>query len=220
MADYKALVLGSTGAIGQSQRCTKIIALSRRAIDPSAFATVFPGVQPEGASKIHVQVVDYDNIVTADSASFQADAAFCCLGTTRHDAGSDEAFRKEIEIENVVDLEYVANTGKLLKPNNVPYFALVSAMNANANSWFLYPKTKGVSAEAIKALNFQRTTILEPGLSQRGDLTRFAERLGHWFFVPSVSVAAVAKSMIHDYEVNGTTSGVRIVSNSEIKAFD
>ncbi|OQR86138.1 oxidoreductase htatip2-like protein [Achlya hypogyna] len=214
MAEYRAVVVGATGAIGrelvkqltESTRCTSVIALSRRALDPSALAAAFPGAT---IAKIRVQVVDYDHLQLADVASHGANAAFCCLGTTRKDAGSDEAFRK-------VDLTYVENSAKLAKEADIQYFALVSASNANARSWFLYPKTKGLAEEAIKALGFRRTCILQPGLLQRGDLTRYVERVGQWI-LPSVSVTGVAKAMIRDYETNGATAGLRIVSMREMQ---
>ncbi|EQC39779.1 hypothetical protein SDRG_03204 [Saprolegnia diclina VS20] len=217
MAEYTALVVGATGAIGRevvkqlaaSVRCTQVVALSRRAMDASALAAAFPGA---AANKIRVHVVDYDHLQPADVAGHGATATFCCLGTTRKDAGSDEAFRK-------VDLTYVENIGKLAKDANLPYFALVSASNANAASWFLYPKTKGLAEDAIKALSFPRTTIAQPGLLQRGDLSRFVERVGHCV-LPSVSVAAVAKAMVTDYETNGATPGLTILAHNDMKAFE
>jgi oxidoreductase len=91
MSSYKAIVIGSTGAIGrelvkllaESAKCTKVIALSRRAIDTSSLTSVFPGLPAEQTAKVHVHVVDYEKLQSSDFDLHNADAAFCCLGTTR-----------------------------------------------------------------------------------------------------------------------------------------
>lgn len=60
------------------------------------------------------------------------------------------------------------------------------SQNANKNSWFLYPKTKGEGDEAIGKLQFERTSYFRPGLINRGDLMRKVEMIG-LYVVPSVS---------------------------------
>ncbi len=41
------------------------------------------------------------------------------------------------------------------------YFYLIGA---KANAWTLYPSTKGKAEDAVKALDFERTSIYRPGL--------------------------------------------------------
>jgi oxidoreductase len=64
------------------------------------------------------------------------DASFMCLGTTRKDAGSAEAFRK-------IDLHWATKFANLSKEAGIPHFQLLTAQGSNKNSWFLYPQTKG-----------------------------------------------------------------------------
>ncbi|ETW07663.1 hypothetical protein H310_02126 [Aphanomyces invadans] len=219
MADYIAIVVGGTGSVGRelikllaiSTRCKKVVALSRRPIEPSSFATVFPGLPETEASKVLVHVVDFDNLKDEDFAMHHADACFCCLGTTRADAGSAEAFMK-------VDLHYVSKTAELSKAAGIPYFGLLTASNANKGSWFLYPRTKGLAQEAVANLNFIRTGFFQPGLLRRGDLARSVERWAS-YVLKSVSVCAVAKAMLANYESTPST-GLTVVSMADILAFD
>lgn len=83
------------------------------------------------------------------------DDAFCCLGTTRRDAGSAEAFRR-------VDLDYVVAFARLSKRAGAQRFLLVSSVGASAGSPFLYPRTKGESEAAVSALGFSTVVILRP----------------------------------------------------------
>jgi len=65
------------------------------------------------------------------------DAAFCALGTTRGDAGSDQAFIK-------VDYDYVTQFAEQAKAAGARDFHLVTSVGANKSSWFLYMRTKGL----------------------------------------------------------------------------
>ncbi|KAF0693589.1 Aste57867_15454 [Aphanomyces stellatus] len=217
--EYKAIVLGGTGAVGRelikllaaSNRCNGVVALTRRPIASSAYATTFPGLQNE--TKLVVDAVDFDKLKLDDFAKHNADACFSCLGTTRADAGSDAAFIK-------VDLEYVSNAAALCKQAKIPYFGLLSASNAAKDSWFLYPRTKGLAEDAIEKTHFVRTGIFRPGMINRGHLARTAERIGN-VLLPSftVSAAAIARAMMADYEANAH-AGTTIVSMAEIKSLE
>ncbi|RQM30538.1 hypothetical protein B5M09_000278 [Aphanomyces astaci] len=129
MADYNAIVVGSTGSVGRelikllasSTRCKKVVAIARRPIDPSTYATAFPGLPETHAAKVLVHVVDFDQLKIEDFAAHEADACFCCLGTTRADAGSADAFIK------AVDLHYVTKAAELSKEAGIPYFGLLTA---------------------------------------------------------------------------------------------
>ncbi|KAG7391257.1 Oxidoreductase htatip2 [Phytophthora boehmeriae] len=138
------------------------------------------------------------------------DAAFSCLGTTRKDAGSAEAFRK-------VDLEYVTTFAELAKGAGVPYFGLLTASNANKDSWFLYPQTKGEVEENVKRLSFERTSIFRPGLIDRGEKARTVESIAS-YILPSITTRAIAKGMTVDYESGSV--GLKEWSNADLKQFE
>ncbi|KAL4166912.1 hypothetical protein KRP22_012399 [Phytophthora ramorum] len=191
---YVALVQGATGAVGrdlvaelvQSPSCAKVVALTRREIPVTSWGAAFPSM---------------------DKVPADVNAAFSCLGTTRKDAGSAEAFRK-------VDLEYVAKFAELAKDAGVPYFGLLTASNANKDSWFLYPQTKGEVEESIKQLSFERTSIFRPGLINRGELARTVESIAG-YLLPSVTTHAIARGMLVDYERSG--KGLKEWSNADLK---
>jgi oxidoreductase len=79
------------------------------------------------------------------------------VGTTRSQAGSAEAFRK-------VDYTYTMSCAKLMKTGGIKHFHLMTSMGANANSWFLYPQTKGQVEEECKQIGFDKLSIYRPGL--------------------------------------------------------
>jgi len=129
------------------------------------------------------------------------DVCFTCLGTTRKDAGSAEAFKR-------VDYGYVSKIIDACKAKSVPHYYQVSATNANASSYFLYPQTKGrIDAYAVDA-QLPFTTIVRPGLLEREDKARFVEKLGSWF-VNAMPVQNVARVMVKHFE------SVKSKSNSE-----
>ena len=83
------------------------------------------------------------------------DDAFCCLGTTRRDAGSAAAFRR-------VDLDYVVAFAGRAKRAGASRFMLVSSLGASPGSPFLYPRIKGECEAAISAIGFTAVVIVRP----------------------------------------------------------
>ncbi|KAJ3030041.1 UNVERIFIED_CONTAM: Oxidoreductase htatip2 [Siphonaria sp. JEL0065] len=171
-------------------------------------------IDSDSNGKLSVRVVDFNKLEKSDLAASgdgkPAAAVFCCLGTTRGDAGSAEAFRK-------VDYDYVNSSAKFAKEAGTEYFGLLTSTGANKDSWFLYMKTKGEIEEAVKALEFPRLSIFRPGLLNRGAASRAWESVAV-LIGPSVSVSTVAKAMIHDYE--NPSSSVAVLTeytDSQIK---
>jgi uncharacterized protein YbjT (DUF2867 family) len=83
------------------------------------------------------------------------DDAFCCLGTTRRDAGSAVAFKR-------VDLDYVVAFARRVRRAGAVRFMLVSALGASPGSPFLYPRTKGECEAAISTIGFTTVVIVRP----------------------------------------------------------
>ena len=149
----KAIVIGATGLVGQhlikqlSELYETLIVIARR---PPRYIN----------SSMHFyQVSDFDNLteVFVSIGVNQNTDAFSCLGTTKKQAGSDEAFRK-------VDYDYNVTFAKLCHEKGVKNFFLLSSMNADSNSRFLYNKVKAETENAIVALNFNQLTIFRPSL--------------------------------------------------------
>ncbi|MDN3397629.1 NAD-dependent epimerase/dehydratase family protein [Psychrobacter sp. APC 3426] len=149
----KAIVIGATGLVGQhlvkqlSELYDTLIVVARR---PPRYIN---------ASMRFYQINDFDNL-TEVFASVGADSktdAFSCLGTTKKQAGSDEAFHK-------VDHDYNVNFATLCRDKGVENFFLLSSMNADIDSRFLYNRVKAETEQSIMALDFPQLVIFRPSL--------------------------------------------------------
>jgi len=141
---------------------------------------------------------------------------FSCLGTTRKDAGSAEAFRK-------IDLHYVKSGAELAKKANAFHFGLVTSTGANPKSWFLYPQTKGEIEEECKKLKFPSLGIFRPGLLDRGEGARFVEKLAS-SIVTAIHVKTVASALRVEAEKKRekwtqVAPSVEVYANDEINRF-
>jgi oxidoreductase len=208
-----AIVIGGTGAIGKyvilellkNEQFNKVTLLARRKyMSPEAPNQEFTH------EKLIQKIVDMDKLDDIKSEFAGHDKAFCCLGTTRKDAGSAENFRK-------IDYDLIVKFAILCKESNVPQIDVVSASGANANSWFLYPKTKGQADDAILDMNFQRCTIWRPGLLERGSDARPIESFltAITFGMAGIPVQKVAAAMVKQSLVEKTGNQI-IDGNSNI----
>lgn len=149
----KAIVIGATGLVGQhlvkqlSELYDTLIVIARR---PPRYIN---------ASMRFYQVNDFDNLaeIFASVGVDRKTDAFSCLGTTKKQAGSDEAFRK-------VDHDYNVNFAKLCQDKGVENFFLLSSMNADIDSRFLYNRVKAETEQSVMALNFAQIVIFRPSL--------------------------------------------------------
>jgi len=149
----KAIVIGATGLVGQhlvkqlSELYDTLIVIARR---PPRYIN---------ASMRFYQINDFDNLseVFASVGADRTTDAFSCLGTTKKQAGSDEAFRK-------VDRDYNVNFAKLCRDKGVENFFLLSSMNADIDSRFLYNRVKAETEQAIMALDFGQLVVFRPSL--------------------------------------------------------
>lgn len=160
-----ALVIGATGATGKD--------LVNELLGDPDFTEVHLFVRKtlnfnNPKAKVHLvdfnQPEEWKNLV-------KGDVAFSCMGTTLKAAGSKEAQRK-------VDVDYQYNFAKSARENNVDDFVLVSAYGATSKSKMFYSKIKGELEDKIKALQFPKLTIFQPGMLDRKDSERFAEAVG------------------------------------------
>jgi uncharacterized protein YbjT (DUF2867 family) len=103
------------------------------------------------------------------------DVAFCCLGSTLRQAGSQEAFR-------AVDLELVLAFARRARELGARHFIVISALGANPASSIFYNKVKGEMETALKAMDWPQLTIARPSLllGPRSEF-RLGERLAEPF---------------------------------------
>src|SRR5271163_1406874 len=159
----KVLILGATGLVGHS---ALVQAVTHLAIDQ----VVAPTRKPLPANgKLMNPVSEQLELVLPDVLTWGIDAVICALGTTTAKAGSKEAFR---QVDYVLPLAFA----RLAHQQGAEIFALVSAIGADVNSSFFYPKTKGEVERDMKLIGFRSLTILRPSIiaGKRED-ARFAE---------------------------------------------
>lgn len=152
------LILGSTGLVGRQ-------ALALALADPSVTRIVAPTRKPLDAALVREgrllnPQVDFSRL-PADAPWWRADAVLCALGTTRRQAGSDEAFRQ-------IDHDFVLAACGLARHAGTPTCAYVSSLGADADSRGLYLRVKGETERDLAALGFNSLTCLRPSLLDGG----------------------------------------------------
>jgi uncharacterized protein YbjT (DUF2867 family) len=147
-----ALVVGGSGLVGsqllplllQAPQYARVHALSRR---PLLFD------HPRMANR----VVRFEASLQAQLKGLQCQDAFCCLGTTIRDAGSQSAFR-------AIDRDLVLEFAQLALGCGVERLVVVSALGANAVSKNFYMRVKGEMEKALERLRFRALDIMQPSL--------------------------------------------------------
>ena len=147
-----ALLAGASGLIGsflldallQAPDFGRIFAVTRRPIGRE---------HPRLANRI---VVDFEKL-PAQLKGTVCQVAFCCLGTTIRQAGSQEAFRR-------VDFDHVMSFAAAAKVAQARRFVVVSSAKADPASKTFYLRTKGELEGALATVGFESLDILQPSL--------------------------------------------------------
>ena len=205
----QVLLTGATGLVGghllrmllNAPDIKSIAAPTRRPL--SDISGVFNPHDPQLTDAL-AQVVDPVDIV------------FCCLGTTRREAGSKEAFVH-------ADYTLVIDTALVGKKLGAQPMLVVSAMGANAHSPFFYNRVKGEMEEALIAQEWPRLTIARPSMLV-GE--REKKRAGETLLAPlfsllpgnlkSIDARDVASALLAE-ALSPTHEGVRILSSSQLR---
>lgn len=204
------LITGATGLVGghllrmliQEPRVTQISAPTRRPLQD---------IPPEVFNPYDPQLTDALAQVTTP-----VDIVFCCLGTTRREAGSKEAF-VHADYTLVVD---TALTGQRLGAKQM---LVVSAMGANAHSPFFYNRVKGEMEEALIAQHWPRLILARPSMLL-GDREKrranesllaplFAFLPGNW---KSIEARDVARAML-DAAFSEGKDGVTLLPSAKLR---
>jgi len=210
-AEKSAFVIGYTGGVGkelvrellEKRIFKKVVLIGRRQIDDPLYANT------------EQKVVDFEHLENHKDAFEGVEYGFCCLGTTTKIAGSDAGFIK-------VDHDYVVNSAKFAHENGCKRFSLVTAQNANKNSSFLYPKTKGLTEEHVSEIPFEKITIARPGflISPTGRVMFILKPI-IWLKPTFMSVPTlkVSKSMIYSLCNNLSDQKTDIITNQKLHEF-
>jgi uncharacterized protein YbjT (DUF2867 family) len=97
--------------------------------------------------------------------------AFCCLGTTLKDAGSEQAFRE-------VDHDLIVRFAERARELGARHLLVISAIDADPQSSNFYTRVKGETEQTLRAQQWPQLTIARPSLliGERAD-PRLLERL-------------------------------------------
>ncbi|XTZ38928.1 NAD(P)H-binding protein [Salmonella enterica] len=206
----RVLITGATGLVGGH-----LLRLLIR--EPQITAIAAPTRRPmEGDSGVFNP---YDPQLTDALAQVNepVDTVFCCLGTTRREAGSKEAFI-HADYTLVVD---TALTGLRL---GASHMLVVSSMGANTHSPFFYNQVKGKMEEALMAQNWPALTIVRPSMLL-GD--REKQRLNESLIAPlfrllpgnwkSIAARDVALALL-TLALAPEKSGVNIIQSAQLRA--
>ncbi|KAL1738155.1 hypothetical protein HDZ31DRAFT_51413, partial [Schizophyllum fasciatum] len=153
----------------------------------------------EGKDKLEQKTIDFENLAASGLKEGKWDVVYITLGTSRKNAGSAERFEK-------IDREYVVNAAREARAEGHPQrIVYLSSGGANAQSSFLYPRSKGLTEIALAKLGYDDTIVFRPGMlvgthrpesrpvetivsTFTGMLSRFTDRL-------EINVATLAKSI-------------------------
>ncbi|KAG0283140.1 Protein fmp52, mitochondrial, partial [Linnemannia gamsii] len=153
-------------------------------------------------SRLEQKTIDFENIATTfpDEGANLPQVVFCTLGTTRANAGSAEAFKK-------IDQQYVLDSAL--------HFLYCSSGGSNANSYFLYMKTKGETEKALAEIGFERVSIFQPAFLKVVEPRNQGNRYAEWVldrFVPVIELFAEKSTTI---SVASVAQAMRLVGTSE-----
>ncbi|WP_296246723.1 oxidoreductase [Pseudomonas sp. UBA4194] len=101
----------------------------------------------------------------------QVDIAYCCLGTTIKQAGSQEAFRQ-------VDHDLIVAYAQRARELGARHLLVISAIDADPASSIFYNRVKGETEQALRAQGWPQLTIARPSvlIGTRTE-TRMAEKI-------------------------------------------
>ncbi|WP_044872315.1 oxidoreductase [Pseudomonas sp. LFM046] len=145
----------------------------------------------------------------------RVDVAFCCLGSTIRQAGSQEAFR-------AVDLDLVLAFARRARELGARHFIVLSALGADRGSSIFYNRVKGEMEEALKAMDWPQLTIARPSLlmGPRSEF-RLGERLASLVmrWVPGkyrgINVCTLARALWR--LALEEQDGVRIIESDDLR---
>lgn len=146
-----ALVAGATGMVGGE--------LLKVLLDAPDYARVYAVTRrPFGREhpRLANRVVVFPRMAEQLKGLVVTDA-YCCIGTTLAQAGSQEAFRD-------VDLETVLQFAQAARALQATRFIVVSSVGADVGSKKFYLRTKGEMEEAVVSVGFPSVDILQPSL--------------------------------------------------------
>jgi uncharacterized protein YbjT (DUF2867 family) len=163
LTPQRILLAGATGLTGEHL-------LDRLLNEPTVAQVLAPSRRPlAGHPHLLNPIGELASVLPQLSGNF--DTAFCCLGTTIKQAGSQAAFR-------AVDYDLVLAFAERARALGARHLVVISALGADAQSSVFYNRVKGEMEAALQAQNWPQLTIARPSLllGERREF-RLGERL-------------------------------------------
>jgi uncharacterized protein YbjT (DUF2867 family) len=157
MKKPRILLFGATGAVGgevlkallSSPQVEKVTALGRRK------AKVPPGL--DRTRKLSQVIVDLEKPASFAKYLKNQTHAICALGVGQPSKMSRSEFAH-------VDRDLVLSIARSCRKAGVKSFSLLSALGANAQSSFFYPKVKGQLEQGLRDLKFNQLRLYRPSM--------------------------------------------------------
>ena len=201
------LLAGATGLTGEHL-------LDRLLSEPTISRVLAPSRRPL-AEHSHLDNPVGELADLLPQLSGQVDAAFCCLGNTIKQAGSQDAFR-------AIDHDLVLAFARRARELGSRHLLVISALGADPKSSVFYNRVKGEMEAALQAMDWPQLTIARPSLllGPRSEF-RLGERLAaplmRW--IPGkyrgIDVAVLARALWR--LALEESDGVRIVESDELR---
>lgn len=203
----RILIAGATGLTGE-------YLLDRLLNEPTVTRVVAPS-RRQLADHPHLEnpVGELETLLPALHGPL--DTAFCCLGSTLRQAGSQAAFRR-------VDHDLILAFARRARELGARHLILVSALGADAQSSVFYNRVKGETELALRAMDWPQLTIARPSLllGARREF-RLGERLAapllRWLpgRYRAIEASVLARALWRLALETG--DGVRIVESAELR---
>ena len=201
------LLAGATGLTGEHL-------LDRLLNEPTITRVLAPTRRPL-AEHPHLENPVGEPAEVLPRLSGQVDIAFCCLGTTLKQAGSEQAFR-------AVDLDLVVAFAQRARELGARHLIAISALGADSKSSIFYNRVKGEMEAALKAQDWPQLTLCRPSLLL-GDRVepRLAEQLagplsrlipGKYHGIEACQLARAMWRLALEEQ-----NGVRVVESDELR---
>ena len=147
----KAIIYGATGLVGSY--------ILQKLLNNSNYEQIVVVVRKELTihhPKLKLLIGDYSTFARLTDG-LKVDEIFIALGTTRKKTPDNKIYYQ-------IDHDYPVSAAKIAKENGAQSVLLISAVGANAQSSFFYPRTKGQTELDIINLNFAHTHIFRPSM--------------------------------------------------------
>ena len=149
LTPQRILLAGATGLTGEHL-------LDRLLNEPTVARVLAPSRRPLAAHP-HLENPVGELAALLPHLSGNVDIAFCCLGTTIKQAGSEAAFR-------AVDHDLVLAFAERARALGARHLLVISALGADAQSAVFYNRVKGELEAALQAQDWPQLTIVRPSL--------------------------------------------------------